>query len=233
VSKSKDLTLRGWAIAAGSLAAAAALVFIVAQPEWLRLRSTDTSALEQLVAAAGTERFFEPRLSANFAYGPLRPELRGDRDGARSNAALLTTASAAERAASDAPSAANLHAWGVAQLLLGRTDDSIATLLRATRVSTSDANLLSDLSAAYLARAARSSATADFDAALSRADAALAIQPTSASAAFNRALALEGLGRTDDALAAWQVLLTIDSQSGWAQEARTRIQERQRAKPLA
>ena len=42
-------------------------------------------------------------------------------------------------------------------------------------------------------------------------------------ALFNRALALQMSGMTDDARTAWQAYLTIDDRSGWADEARARL----------
>ncbi len=42
-------------------------------------------------------------------------------------------------------------------------------------------------------------------------------------ALFNRALALQMVGKTGDARIAWQAYLTIDDRSGWADEARARL----------
>jgi len=78
------------------------------------------------------------------------------------------------------------------------------------------ASALSDLAAAYTIRAQRNDRPSDFVRALDAADRACAIAPTPA-ARFNRALAQEALGFTDDALASWSALKTDDSP--WAKEA--------------
>lgn len=58
--------------------------------------------------------------------------------------------------------------------------------------------------------------------ALTWAEAALRGQPSLAEAQFNRALALERLSLAEDAAAAWEEYLRIDSNSPWAEEARSR-----------
>jgi tetratricopeptide (TPR) repeat protein len=212
-------------VTGGVVAMAAAIVLVLMQPAFLqRYLGTDVdSRFERLVAAVGEERYVEPRLSGNFAYGGRRSELRGESRSAQSNVSLLTAAEAAEQAAAASPTSGNLHVWGVAQLLLGRHDDAIDTLLKAIAAPAPDARMQSDLAAAYLDRAARTNDNADRVAALEHADAALAVERSSLPAAFNRALALEGLGRSSEALSAWQYFVSLDPQTGWADEARVHI----------
>src|SRR5438067_1447057 len=54
--------------------ATAAMVWLAVGTAWLRPASPD---LQQLVAAVGTDRTIEARLTGGFAYGPLRGPVRG------------------------------------------------------------------------------------------------------------------------------------------------------------
>ena len=65
--------------------------------------------------------------------------------------------------------------------------------------------------------------TDDASRALTAANRALEIDRLMPEALFNRALALQTVGKTDDARIAWQAYLTIDDRSGWADEARARL----------
>jgi tetratricopeptide (TPR) repeat protein len=86
-----------------------------------------------------------------------------------------------------------------------------------------DARMLNDLSAAYLARAARDNRPQDLTRALEVVDRAVKADPTLAEALFNRALALERLSLAAEARAAWEDYLHVDGQSGWAGEARAHL----------
>ena len=81
-----------------------------------------------------------------------------------------------------------------------------------------DATLLSDLSGAYIVRAQRKNQPADFVRALDAADRAVALDGQLPAARFNRALAQEALGFTDDALASWDALRS-DKDAPWRDEA--------------
>lgn len=96
------------------------------------------------------------------------------------------------------------------------TDAAIAFL---TPAAGRDPRFMSDLSAAYYVRAQRTDNPADFLDALTAADAALAKSPLLAAARFNRALAQEALGLTEDALDSWNELLETE-RGEWAAEAR-------------
>lgn len=219
--KSPKSPFRTWMIAGGALAAAAAIVIAVRMQDDNTVQSARLIA--GLVEATGDARYLEPRLSASFAHGALRVEERGQRESSQSNVSLLTAAAAAERAVSDSPTAGNLHALGLSQLLLGRHDDAISAFSRAVDMTTPRAPLLNDLAATYLDRAAATGRNADLIAALEHADAALAVDRAFSPAAFNRALALEKLRRLEEAAAAWNDFLTLDSTSGWADEARVHV----------
>src|SRR5207248_10394719 len=102
-------------------------------------------------------------------------------------------------------------------------DEAIASLQLAARAKANDATLWSDLAAAYLDAARRSGRAGDLRLALAAADRALQINPRLAEALFNRALMLEQLERREEAAAAWRQYLDADSTSGWAGEARDRL----------
>ena len=102
------------------------------------------------------------------------------------------------------------------------TDAAIDALERFART---DAGAMSDVAAAYYVRAQRKDQPSDFLLALEAADQAIAAAPELPAARFNRALALEALGLTEEAIAAWDEFLKSDRSdwsSDWSDEARQR-----------
>jgi tetratricopeptide (TPR) repeat protein len=231
----KPTRSRGWAIAGGLLAAAAAIVLVVrVQPElWRNLAGERVDPqLAKLVAAVGDERNVEGRLTGGFQYAPLKDVTRdaaglGDR-----NLALLAAAAEAQKAAEADPSADHLHAFGVALILMGDYDGSIRSLRSAIDQAPGVATYQADLAAALMARARALGRPEDLAPALSAAEQALRLSPRSPEASFNRALALEALRLDEQAIAAYEEFVTLDPASGWAAEARQRVQAL-RAKPKA
>ncbi len=211
----------------GGLAAAAVMAFALWNQAAILdlLRGRENASFARLIAAAGDERTIEGRLSGDFPYAALRPVTRGS---AEENLELLALAGELQRQARTDPDPANLHAAGVALLLAGRTDEAI-TALRTIASGSPDARYHSDLSAALAARASRTGSAEDWAGALSEAETALAGEPDSPQALFNRALALERMFLRSQALQAWQDYLRRDPNSGWASEARNRLQD----KPLS
>jgi tetratricopeptide (TPR) repeat protein len=107
--------------------------------------------------------------------------------------------------------------------MLLQAELAVTKLADGARREPNDARILSDLSAAYLARAERTGRIDDNQLALGNATKALEIDRVLPTALFNRALALERLGEVKEALAAWQAYLAVDKQSGWADEARAHL----------
>lgn len=209
------------------LAAAAALLLVVRlQPAWWQSMwgpSVDPR-FEKLVAAVGEERYIEGRLTGGFKYGPLRSVTRGPGDLSTQNLALLAAAGELQKAAQADPSASNLHAWGVSQLLRGEWDEAIRNLERASTIRMNDPSLLSDLAAAYLARSKALGRIEDLQRALSSANRALDLSPRLREALFNRALAASAVGSESEATKSWEeVLAAEDSASEWASEVRQRL----------
>lgn len=210
---------KGPLIGIAALATAAAIVLAVR----FQLRSPDNpgdARFDRLAAAVAGERPVEARLTGNFSATPFRGVQRSGQ--AAANYSLFAVAGEFQQAAERAPTADNLHAFGVAQLLLGEYDAAVTTLETAVTESPDSAAALSDLAAALLARGETLERASDYPRALDAAERALRIDRTHAPAAFNKALALEKLNVQDSALAAWRDYLQLDGGSDWAREARER-----------
>ena len=173
------------------LAAAAALVLVVRVV--LPQRSGETSSMSPamrgagdvvrpadprvvaLAAALGTTRPVEGRLTGGFSYGEVRTP---DRSLAPTdNLALIAAAGEIQKRAGANPSAANLHAWGVAQLLVGRHDASVETLESVWTEQRHDPRVAADLGTARLARAGALDAPEDLPRALEALEQALTLDP--------------------------------------------------------
>jgi anti-sigma factor RsiW len=222
------------------LAAAAALLLVV----WLPLRVTRTIGpsnreltqpgvddvnphFARLVAAVGEERDIEGRLTGGFDYRALRSATRGPGDLSNPNLTLLAAAGELRKAAQENMTAENLHAWGVAQLLLGNReslDGSIESLTSAVTLSGA-AGIRSDLAAAYIQRFRVAGELGDIRRALEESERALAMDPALSPAAFNRAVALELRGTVAEAISAWEDYASTREPDGWTAEASRRLNE--------
>ncbi len=203
-----------WRLAAG-LAAAATIVLAV--NVWGPRGSGDRQALERLVAAVGTARTFDARLTGGFAYAPVRGLVRGPNDAVTLSPDLRIAIAEIEKQHADQPIA------GTAAVVAGTPARAVAILEQASRTDPRNARILNDLAAAHLVSADRNTSAGDVSRALANVDRALEIDPRMPEALFNRALALQAAGLRDEARAAWQAYLTVDDRSGWADEARARL----------
>jgi tetratricopeptide (TPR) repeat protein len=196
-----------WSAAAAAMATAAAILLMV-RPQLLEVQRR--LRLQTLVAAVGTNRVVEPRLTGGFAYGPIRGTMRGE--GAAANGYISPdvriAAANIEKAFQTDESAAALRVLGIAHLLTGNLNRGVDSLERSNALRRDDADIDSDLSAAYLVRAQREVGPENALRALAAAD---------------RALALERLSRVNDARQAWNTYLSVDPASGWADEARLHL----------
>jgi hypothetical protein len=206
-------------VAAG-LAAAAAVVLVITYPR-LFGGSGRTAELEELVAAYAPEpnRAVEGRLSG-FPYAPAPPATRGSSETVLSPDIRIAIARI-ESVANQDRSPRALWALGVAYVASHNVDGAIGALEDAARLEPGNAELQSDLSAAYLARGRTRGQPNDFERGLAAADRALTLQPDLAEALFNRALALETLQRPD-ASDAWRAVAARDAGTPWAKEAESR-----------
>jgi hypothetical protein len=227
---------RAWmAVAATSIAAGIACAFLVTPVRDRILHREDGMAA--LAKAAPAQRTIAGRISG-FPYQPLAPVMRGSRRSPLqnpANASLLTAAAGVQRSVAARRTAANLHASGVANLLLGNDDVAIDTLHEALLAETEertaaaaiaesdDVPLLNDLSAALSNRAMHQRRPIpDAVEAIRCAERAWRIGRTP-EAAWNRAIAVEALNGRGRASTAWHDYLAIDATSPWAEEARKRI----------
>jgi tetratricopeptide (TPR) repeat protein len=211
-----------WSSAAATLAVAATLLLAVGTT---RMRPTPVTESELRALAqellSASERPIEGRLSGGIKYARTRGAVR-------SGGSVTTTLSPdvriavarSEKALAAKRTAETLHMFGVATIVAGELDRAIPLLEQATEQTSPDSEMLNDLSAAYLARAARDNRHQDLERALAAADRALKAAPVLPEALFNRALALEHLGLVDEARVAWFDYLRADDRSGWADEAR-------------
>lgn len=170
---------------------------------------------ETLMSAA-KHRPTEARLSSAPYKETYNP--RGTPDEEK-DAALISAIIDVRNKAGDRQSAGARHLRGYADIFDRNYDDAIDEL-RAAGEKKQDADILSDLSAAYLARGKDD----DYAKALDAASRARKTNAASREAAFNYALALQRLKRDDEAKKAWQDYLALDSTSPWAQEAKEHLE---------
>jgi CHAT domain-containing protein len=216
------LRRRPWVQAAAILGTLAATLLVAVQ---LRERSQPdplTAAVAPLVDAVGDERLLEPRLTGGFRFGPRRANVRG---GGEDNLALLAAAGRLQQTARQVDDASTQQAWAMAELLLGRHDNAVATLEYLVQREGADARAWTNLSAAYLARAADLDRPDDLPKALDAVEHALTADPRLVEARFNKGLALRALAMREGAIAAFREYLEIDPDSGWAAEARRYLDE--------
>jgi len=230
-ARKQSSRFRTLVIAGGALAAAAAIVLaVLPQPGLLKRLGggQEDPLMAQLVAAVGENRYIEPRLGGGFKFGPLRSVTRGDADVPQQNLALLAAAGQAQKDAERNPNARTVRAWGSAQLLLRDFDTAIATLERARSEWPDDPTILTDLGAAYAARAQAFTRGEDWPRSLEISEAVLRLTPSSAEALFNRSIALEALGLRSQAIASWSAFLDVEQSESWRQVAQdhlTRLRE--------
>jgi tetratricopeptide (TPR) repeat protein len=203
VPRHAPIRRRWWPLAVAGLATAAALAVVV--------RGTVTPSpsperiLAGLAADTGTPAF-DPWLSGGFGVA-AQSAMRGGGDG-RPSSAVLARVVELESAAARTPSPAAVHALGVALLVAGGEGRAGALAhLEAAAAAEPGPAYLSDAGAAYLERAIRTGAAADAELALERTNRALVIAPALPEALYNRALALQTLNRSRDAIEAWTAFL--------------------------
>jgi CHAT domain-containing protein/tetratricopeptide (TPR) repeat protein len=218
----RPLPRRPWVQAAAILGTLAATLLVAVQ---LRERSQPdplSAAVAPLVDAVGDERLLEPRLTGGFRFGPRRANVRG---GGEDNLALLAAAGRLQQSARQVDDASTQQAWAMAELLLGRHDNAVATLEYLVQREGADARAWTNLSAAYLARAADLDRPDDLPKALDAVEHALTADPGLVEARFNKGLALRALAMRDGAVAAFREYLEVDPDSPWADEARRYLDE--------
>jgi CHAT domain-containing protein/tetratricopeptide (TPR) repeat protein len=209
-----------------TLGAAAAVFAVLVVPPFVRPWLERDAGLVSLVDSVGEQRSVLGRLTGGFPHAPLRVSSAGGQDGqAAETDRVLLTAGRIRESFGELATPSRLHALGVSQLLAGRHDDAVQSLLAASREQPANAQYLSDVAAVQLERARLGLRPDDLPRALAAADRARRLDPSLNEAWFNRALAVSALSMTDQARTAWTEYLKRDSVSPWATEARARLEE--------
>jgi CHAT domain-containing protein len=223
-----------------AVAAALAVVFLIPSARdrvteyWYEHRT----GLGGLVAVANQLRTrpVEARLSGRFEYRPFEVTRGEDNNSEDVDHLRLSTAAlnVAVRA-TNKRSPEELHAHGVAALLIHKYDDAVNDLGACVQIETGahdvvsaiprsrDAAALIDLSAALYSRAVRTRNKGELALAFEAASQAADVAPKAAEAHFQMALALERLNMVEEARVEWNRYLQLDSDSQWAAEVRSRI----------
>jgi len=168
-----------------------------------------SSTRSRLADALGPCRFAEGRMTGGFDYAPFDPSNKNPKPSKELRAALRDLQDNAGQ--------------GLAKLIDGKSRQAVAELEQAIAAGPDSAAVFSDLAAAYLEDARKSREPYSLVKALESAEKAVALAPNLPEARFNRAVALESFFLDQQARSAWQAYLQIDSQSGWAAEARKRL----------
>ena len=217
-----------------AMGVAAAVIAVLALPSIVRPRLERDAALVSLVDSVGEQRSVLGRLSGGFPHAPLSAPSAGGQDGQAAGAdRVLLTSGRIRESFGELETPSRLHALGVSQLLAGRYDDAVQSLLAASREQPANARYLNDIAAVQLERARLGRRPDDLPRALAAAERAVRLDPALREAWFNRALAVSALSLTDQARSAWTEYLKRDSVSPWAGEARARLAELAKPTPAA
>lgn len=173
-------------------------------------------------SAADAHRLALARLSGGFPYLPPPVVTRGSLRAGPSTEVRIAAAELEKQVGGD-DDPDGRAAFGLARLAAGDLDGAVAALAGALQRRPDSAAIATDLSAAYLTRASRFDTDDDRWLGLEAADLAIAAEPSAMAPYFNRALALEGLGRNDEAIAAWSRYLELEPSDEWRAEAAARL----------
>jgi len=200
-----------------ALAAAAVLVLAVwVGGRWFSPEGRLERALGRMDSSLGEYRPIEPRLTGS-TYRLARPATRAATTPAEPSLEVRETLPPVERAARSVSSL--IAARALAKMHLFNNEPEAAVEAVAPFVgSTTDAAFLSDAAAAYLVRGR----AGDSAQALDAAERAVRSDPRFAASWFNYGLAAEALGLSSIAAQAWDQVIKLEPDSGWAREAAER-----------
>ena len=215
----------------GTLATAATVVLVAnlwlgSRPDELGLRLIDLTEVRRETGLGVA------RLSLDPAWAPPSAVLRSGNAETLAPFSVQAAVQSLKVAASQDYSQRGRHYYGLA--LAASRDYKAATdafnqaLLQSGGTKEDKAAIHADLAAVWLERHRTSGDSADAERALAETDRALSSVPQHLQATFNRALALDALGRPE-ARQAWQAYIDLDrnASAGWVAEA-TRRRDRQR-----
>jgi len=212
----------------GVLAAAASIILLL--NVWSRSRPDALElALASLAEAHREARPALGRLSVDRTWARALPILRSGNTGGTDALDVRSAAQSLKVLAASDHSRRGQQAYGLSLVTSGEYDRAIDAFTNAlSQPGSNDAVIRSDLSVAWLEKYRLTGQASDAERALAEADRALSSAPKHLPAAFNRALALEVLGRPE-ARQAWQNYIDLDpnAAAGWIAEA-TRRRDGQR-----
>lgn len=206
---------RGWPVDATWRRAAAAVLLLVsiAAATWRFLSPPDLLAPVRRAAAASPVRPVEGWV-AGFDHAPFKEP----RSTPTSRPSVEMLAATEEVEQSTGSNARVLHARGVAALFAGDHARAVTLLQQAAHAAPTNAGYWSDLAAAQLALGSVSTDTTAFRQAVAAADRSIALSPSLAAAHFNRAAALDRLGRRGEATASYRRALAVEPPAEWRAE---------------
>jgi tetratricopeptide (TPR) repeat protein len=206
---------RRWPAFAAAAAVAAAVMVVYGPGLRERFLPTD---IEQLAKADERSRYrpVQGRLSGDFVYHPHEGPKRGPIE-EDPNSNHLLEAEALEIQLEKSPDA---HALGLSYVVLGERDKAIAALRSALQSARGEKRtaVANDLAAALISQGVWNNDRGLVEEALRITENELRTKRTP-ELLWNRALALQKLGRTAEARQAWKDYLAVDSTSPWAKEA--------------
>jgi hypothetical protein len=202
---------------------------------WRQTHPVDpyVEAVRPLVDAVGKRRFFDARLTGAFQYGErISPKRGGDptvspgvNGPATEDWAILAAAARIKEDIGRPQNAGERAALASVHLILGETDEAIRELSNGIDGADSDAlraQLLSNRAAAHVTRAMARNESDSYAQALDDTTRALKLAPGLVEALYNRALSLEGLGRGEEAIAAWDAFVSSEKDLTWREEGTRR-----------
>ena len=198
-------------------AAAAIAAICISIAVWRTTLSRDPLDRIRRIAAASPERPYEGRLH-DFPHAHVHVP-RADERPPISIALQAEMEHLARR-----PEDANvLHARAAAALLSANPHEAARLLNAVVHLAPHDAATWNDLAVAEIARASLDDRTALFSA-LQAASRAATLSPSSPEAYYNRAIALDQLGRDTQAANAYRRALALETSDSWREEIRDRLQ---------
>jgi tetratricopeptide (TPR) repeat protein len=197
----------------------AAAIAAICVPIAIRQTMTSHDPLREVrrIAAGQAERLYEGRL-----YGLPHARFRSPRGGENGSVPIELRAES-ERLAKLGNNAEVLHARALAALLSADPREAARLLNGASQFAPNDTAIWNDLAVAEIARAGLGDGSAATSA-LNAADHAIALAPSIPDAHYNRALALEQLGRDREAADAFRQALAHERSDAWRAEIRGRLQ---------
>jgi CHAT domain-containing protein len=211
----------GWAVAA-------VLLTTVMIPVYRYYRGPQPAerALASLRQVWTQSRPMEARVTGGFQYLPYRVTRGGNKATPVNQDQLDAATAELAREVADRPGPDARHALGRLYILKGEYEKAEQQLQAAVQANPSDALTRVDLAALFYERGMAEQSTETLFKARAESQQAIALSPKSPEAWFNLALICEGLLLPTEAASAWEKYLEIDPTSGWAEEARNRLQKR-------